>query len=394
MGVRDVVFEGLRAPVRTVNCEDILEGLAGYVPGWSFSVSDRTEAEACAVLAFNGSAWMIQSPHTKAPRVHKSAVNLVCDLLSALASAMLAEEPGLLCFHSAALEVADGLVLFPAVRRSGKSTLSAALMARGTGLFTDDYLPVEQTQEGRLLGRATGIAARLRLPLPDTMPDDARAYIAAHPGPENTQYRYLPGPEVRPRGLRRPIRSIVLLDRQDDTGAHLSPVSEGELLGRLAHQNFSRGRPAGETLTALIALSQAAPATRLTYTDPDEAAELVLGALPAGDDSLSPPVTFPRPGPRPDTARLDADRPYHRTPHAELREAGDIWVGASCDGRKILQFDSSAVGVLDLLSEPMTPNELVALIHETFPGADKDKLRDNTLGILRNFLKAGYIARS
>lgn len=143
MGARDITFEGLSAPVRTVNCDGLIEDMASYVPCWPFSVSDMGPTDACATLAFNGSAWMIQSPHTKAPRVHKAEVNAACDLLSILASAMIAQEPGLLCFHAAALETDDGLVLFPAVRRSGKSTLAAILMARGAKLFTDDYLPVQ-----------------------------------------------------------------------------------------------------------------------------------------------------------------------------------------------------------------------------------------------------------
>lgn len=393
MRARDLLFEGLSAPVRTVNCEELIEGLAGYVPRWPYSVGDKSETEACALLAFNGEAWLIQSPHTKAPRVHKTAVNAVCDLLSVLASALIAEQPGLLCFHSAALELNGELVLFPAVRRSGKSTLSAVLMARGAGLFTDDYLPVERTRDGGLEGRATGIAARLRLPLPGNLPADARAHIAANSGPRNSQYLYLSGPAVRPAGRRRPIRSIILLDRQDTGKSTLSDVPEGELLGRLAHQNFSRGSPAGETLTALIGLARTAPALRLTYSDPGEAADRILSLEPRGQAAAQPEIAFPTPGPRPDRAAFDPERVYRRTSFAKLREAGEVWVGASCDGRQILKFDAAAIGVLELFEEPMRPTEVLGLIEEAFPAADPAELEKNTFSIIRNFLKVGYIAR-
>lgn len=394
MGVRDISLEGLLAPVRTVNCESIIEGLDGYLPNWPFTLSDMGETDPCAILAFNGTAWLIQSPHTSEPRIHKTPVNAVCDLLSILASAMIAQEPDLLCFHCAALEVDGGLVLFPAVRRSGKSTLAAVLMAHGAQLFTDDYLPVETSLQGGLLGRATGVAARLRLPLPSSFPADALAYLNAYPGPENKQYRYLAGPAIKAARERLPIHSIVLLDRQDEGGASLSEVSQKDLLGRLAHQNFSRGLPAGETLSALVSLTQSAPAQRLTYCDPDEAADLILSGLPKGTGSPQESLQFPQPGPKPDLSDFDPAAPYYRTHFASLREAGDIWVGASHDGKRILQFDAAAVGVLELLHDPLSPQAVAGMIAESFPAADPSEIEENTFKIMRSFLKVGYIART
>ena len=394
MAAHDVHFEGLAAPLRTVNCEDIIEGLAGYLPGWPFVVSAPGTAPECALLAFNGSAYMVRSRHTAAPRIHKTPVNAICDILSILASAMIAEEDRLLCFHSAALEIDGGLVLFPAVRRAGKSTLAAALMARGAKLFTDDWLPVPRGEDGRWRGRATGISARLRMPLPEGLPEAVQGYIAAHPGPENRQYRYLPGPEVAPHGRQLPIRSIVLLDREEGATPEVTPVSQEDLLGKLAYQNFSRGVPAGEALSALVDLARSAPAVRLRYDDPGAAAEIVLGGLPRGSAAAPEPVRFPEPGPRLDRAPLETGIAYRRTRFAQLQDAGEVWVGASSDGRQILRFDAAAVGVLDLLEDPLTPAEIVGMIREAFPAADPAEIEANTLGILRNFLKVGYIART
>ena len=394
MAVQDIFFEGLSAPVRTVDCEHTLERLAEYIPRWPFSIQPQTDVEHCAALAFNGTAWLVQSPHTEKNRIHKTEVNAICDLVSILASAMIAQEPDLLCFHSAALEIDDGLVLFPAVRRSGKSTLAAVLMARGAGLFTDDYLPVEAGPNGTLIGRATGIAARLRIPVPDAFPADAHAYLDAHPGPTNKQYRYIAGPAVVAARRTRPIRSIVILDRQDGGDAVLSDMSQADLLGRLAYQNFSRGLPAGEMLSKLVNLIQTAPAQRLTYSDPAQAADLILGGLPKVSGVTPTPATFPSPGPKPDPKPLAADVPYSRTPFAHLREAGEIWVGASHDGIKVLKFDASAVGVLDLLNEPLTPNDVVRLVAQAVPDTPLGDVEISTFKILREFLQVGFIART
>ena len=394
MAVNDIFFEGLTAPVRTVDCEKTIERLAGYLPRWPFSIQPQTDTEHCVALAFNGAAWLIQSPHTPKHRIHKTEVNAICDLVSVLASAMIAQEPDLLCFHSAALEIDGGLVLFPAVRRSGKSTLAAVLMARGAKLFTDDYLPVKRNPEGIIVGRATGIAARLRIPVPETFPDYARAYLNAHPGPENRPYRFIAGPSVAPARRQLPIRSIVLLDRQDSGKANSSDVSESDLLGRLAYQNFSRGLMAGETLSLLIQLTQTAPAQHLTYSDPSEAADLILDGLPRIANTTPTPIKFPEPGPRPDAAHFSPNIRYKSTAFARLRKAGEVWVGASCNGLKLLKFDAAAVGVLDLLEDPITPEEVVHLIRDAFPDMDPAEIETNTFQILRNFLKVGFIARS
>lgn len=399
MTVHDISFQGLATPVRCVDCNDLVKGLAGFVPGWPFSAKRIVPAEygpevPCAVLAFNGTAWLIQSPHTTEPRIHKTQVNVVCDLLSILASALIAQSPGRLCFHAAAVERNDGLILFPALRRAGKSTLSVALMARGARMFTDDYLLVDHGPSGALTGQATGIAARLRLPLPDGLPPDVLTFVGAHPGPENKQYRYVGGATVAPHGTMAPIRSIVLLDRADDGPATLSEVPSGDVLAALAKQNFSRGLPAGEALSALITLTQTAPAVRLTYSDVGEAADLVMSGL---DHLLPAPrrdVLFPRPGPHPDRSALDLMHAYQRTRFAVLYPAGDVWVGASCDGERMLQFDAIAANVLDLLDEAISPSDLLDLLADALPDMEPSALRDVVTDLLRRFLRVGYIARA
>ncbi|MFT5742921.1 MAG: hypothetical protein ACI86S_000983 [Paracoccaceae bacterium] len=171
-------------------------------------------------------------------------------------------------------------------------------------------------------------------------------------------------------------------------------MSESDLLGRLAYQNFSRGLLAGETLSMLVQLTQTAPARHLTYSDPSEAADLILDGLPRVANITPAPVSFPEPGPKPDAARFNPNIPYKRTAFARLRKAGEVWVGASCNGLKLLKFDAAAVGVLDLLEDPMTPEEVVHLIRDAFPDMDPTEIETNTLQILRNFLNVGFIARS
>ena len=398
MAICDLWFDGLAAPVRTVNCAPLVEGLRGYIPRWPFrsqcvTPQDYGPEEPCAVIANNGSAWLIQSPFTDAPRVHQTEVNVVCDLISILASALIAARPDRLCFHAAAVVQSGGLVLFPALRRAGKSTLSSVLAARGAQLFTDDYLPVDCAGHGPLTGLATGIAARLRLPLPEGYPPDARAYVTSHAGPRNRQYRYVGGPQIAEHGTAAPIVATVLLDRQDDAKAQLLPVSEGEALAKLAKQNFSRDVPAGEALQAMVRLVQTAPTLRLSYSDIDEAATLIENGLPEARSTVSKVPDFPAPGPMPDAAPFDPHQIYVASRFAMLDAAGEHFVGASHDGKRILQFDQTAKAVLDLLGDGASPHQVAELVRQNVQGDAPAALRDKTYDILRKFLKAGYIQR-
>ena len=122
------------------------------------------------------------------PVFHKTAVNAMCDPIALLPYGEAADHPDLLTLHAAAVVIDGQAVLLPAVRRGGKSVMTAALAARGAAVYSDDVVGVTARARAPLRALAAGIAPRLRLPLPDGISPEFAAFGAAHKAPENGQY--------------------------------------------------------------------------------------------------------------------------------------------------------------------------------------------------------------
>ncbi|MFM7445286.1 MAG: hypothetical protein ACKO2N_15505, partial [Tabrizicola sp.] len=273
--LQDVVFEGLTAPLRLDRAASVLSLIPDVIPGWSCQVQAADPAAlpffSIAATADDGllsCAWHVENRPTR----QFDPVNAVCDAISALAFALPAEDPRVICLHAAAVEMAGRLVVFPNIRRAGKSTLSAALAMAGHPLFSDDVLPLSFTTDRRALGRAMGIAPRLRLTLPDTVPPAFKDWVAEVSGARNRQYLYLSLPEQPKHGVVRPLGAFVILDRQDDAAdARLERVAPDAAMDVLLHQNFTRDRHSGDILHLMAATLAELPVFRLTYSGLTEA---------------------------------------------------------------------------------------------------------------------------
>jgi hypothetical protein len=399
--VQDILFRGLKAPLRLSGAEAIPPALRGIAPGWPFDcvATDPKAAPFYSISAKPDEPLCWCECHLDdRPRRWFDPVNAICDAVSALALALPAERPELICLHAAGVEMAGRLVVFPNIRRAGKSTLSAALAMAGYRVFSDDVIPVAFTDSPSAHGLAMGIAPRLRLPLPDALGAEFCNWVNRQAGPANQQYRYLRVGNQPLHGETLPIGAFVILDRQDDpVAARLEPVPADAAMDALLYQNFTRDRHSADILKLMAATLTDRPVFRLAYSDLAGAVACLKTAFAAWPyDGLAaspgPMVQF----------RMAEDQPADLpTPAAAARltqrqgsmavRLGDTLYLADPEGRGIHRMDPLAATIWTLIEEPMPARLLVEVLDEAFPGVGPDRIAGDVDRLLRELRALGLI---
>lgn len=399
--LRDVVFEGLAAPLRLENAEPVLALLPEVMAGWPYR-DQSADGSAMPFFSIRGEGrpglfrceWHVE----ERPVRQFDPVNAVCDAVSALSFALPAEDARLICLHAAAVEMGGRLVVFPNIRRAGKSTLSAALAMAGHRVFSDDVLPLAFTEASQAMGRALGIAPRLRLPLPDTAPQAFHDWVASVSGPLNRQYLYLTLPKLPPHGAISPVGAFVILDRRDEpTGALLEQVQPDVAMDALLHQNFTRDRHSGDILQAMSATLLERPVFRLTYSGLADAVSCLNDAFRQWPDELGLPGKSPERAFR--LARFDALAPVVPLDGPPIRQRsgttaeriGNTLYLADPDGLFIHRMDALATVIWAVLEEPTTPQDLQDILAEAFPETDPAQIAADVQRLLRTLRGARLI---
>lgn len=385
-------FDGLNSPIRVVGCESLLNDLSLYFPAWTYHISAPDDQAPFATLIGNDHRFHL-SAIDKAPSIHTTAVNAVCDLIAVIAQQIPRENPDQLCLHAASAKIGKGLIVFPATRRAGKSTLMAALASKGVALFGDDILPVTTVPGQPLFGLAGGVALRLRKPLPPEVPTSLLTYLNANPGPENRQYRYVPSAEIISHGEQSPITAFVHLERAENGSTRLEPLSRGKMLKSLMKQNFARDGTAQHILSALFSLAKNTSSWVLTYSNLDEAAEVLLERFENSSPNrflaeiVSNPAEITI-----DSSPIDPAKQLNRHPEASVEVLdGEAFV-ATRDMTRIMHANEGAQRVWALLEEPTSPAEAVEIICAAFPDADASTIEQETQTVFEQFKACGLTA--
>ena len=390
-----LIFEGVQAPVEIEGANGLCDLVREVMPGWPIRVLSEPPAAApffkVAPSDKPGCYIATDIGQGTGPR-RLNALNAVCDIIAALPLALAASHDDLVCLHAAAVQMGDGLVVFPNTRRAGKSLLSAALARAGYDVFSDDVLALSFTGDGQGIGRASGVSIRLRLPLPDAAGKGFGDWVKANPGPRNAQYKYLTLPQPA-FGTRARVRSFVILDRQEGEDAALCPVSPDEAMAALLHQNFTRDRHSGDVLSAMARLLQRETIFRLTYSDPGEAVaclEAMFGAGQGAAEEIPGPVTTFR------MANLSGTVPGLPEGAGRLGQVegatpamlGDVLYLADADGRGIHRMDPLSAVIWDLIAEPTPPEELARLLVDAFTDVDPAQIRRDVAFLCQRLVKA------
>ncbi|MBW6506567.1 MAG: PqqD family peptide modification chaperone [Rhodobacteraceae bacterium] len=386
-----VRFDGLAAPVELRGCPEVVETLKAIAPGWPFAVVPACADPPFITMAPRDDA-MVQVSLPSGPTKRLDRVNAVCELIATMAQELVRSQPHLLCLHAAAVEFGGRLVVFPNARRAGKSTLAACLASRGFRVFTDDYLPIEAADDGRIVGRATGVQTRLRLPLPSEFSAGLRGALEARFGERNAQYVFMNAPNPVLHGETAPIGAVVFLERAATAAQELRPARPSDAINRLLKQNFARGMHSAEILGALSAISQSAMLYHLRYATAERAADALAAAMEAHTDAPPPRYDFgARPaevaGPVLANRRADPEARYARA--AGFREilSDDQCFLADAHGTAVHRLNAGAIAIWRLLEEPMSAREIAEAIHAQFPAVPSQSVLDDTVALLDGFLR-------
>jgi hypothetical protein len=202
-------------------------------------------------------------------------MDVICDVHDVIFDWFLKDNPWHLCLHAAAVRMGRGLVCFPSVHKTGKSTLCVALAALGQTVYSDDVVPIEPMKNW---GVAMGIMPRLRRPLPARLDPSLREFIAERKGPADGDWLYvkLRGAEVAPFGQQAPIAALVFLDRKRQSRAQLKPIDNSEMLRELILQNFADQIPPVSVMDRLLTITKNAQCCRLQFDRVLDAANLLV----------------------------------------------------------------------------------------------------------------------
>ncbi len=199
----------------------------------------------------------------------KTEMRVLTDVHEAAIHWYLDDNPNLISLHCASAKIGKGVIVFPARGRAGKSTLMAALAARGMRLFGDDVMLINR---GRAM--AYGFAPRLRVPLPKSMSRNVKNYIAENTIVADQSWLYLsPGARgLAPLGEISAIAAFILLERVETGPIQLTPIREVDVLKSLVLENISRTLPLHLIFDRLQRLAKNKPRFKMTYSDTEEAA--------------------------------------------------------------------------------------------------------------------------
>lgn len=395
------MFQGLTGSMRLQGAASVLPVMARVASGWPFKVMPGSGAVDPFYTISAGAEDVLLTCDCHLddrPRRMFDTVDAVCDVVSALALALPADRPDVICLHAAAVAMSGRLVVFPNIRRAGKSTLSAALARAGYPLFSDDVLPVIQTTERETFGIAMGTAARLRLPLPETVTAGFRDWVAAHSGPGNSRYQYLNLSDQPSHGTSLPVGAFVILDRQDGTvDAHLTAVTPDTAMDALLHQNFTRDRHSADILETIADTLMARPAYRLTYCDLDGAVACLQATFSewSGPSQASSPTSgrsFRKAVLSQPAAQIAPDaRPIRQRAGTTAIKLGGRLYLADPDGCSIHGTDPLSEAIWTTMEDPVSAEDIVNLLAAAFTDVDRSRIEADVIALIGHFQANGLV---
>lgn len=268
--------------VDTVHCDEVADAISKVLRGWSVEELPPT-ADVRPGMSFSRAGesydWKVDDGRVTAGSVFGkpgSLASAVADFHFMFNGWFVDQFESCFTLHCAAVELGDGVVLFPGQHRAGKSLLSVALAAHDHKLFGDDIVAIDGTSCQAI---SLGTLPRMRLPLPpQAAGPDLRRFIAAHPvlGDDEQQYVGLDCTQLAEVGAVRPIKAIVHLRRLNrKQPATLSASTAGSALRSLIQHNYSKNMPASTLFDHLHSVVQGASCHCLTYYQVEDAVSLL-----------------------------------------------------------------------------------------------------------------------
>ncbi|UCH73909.1 MAG: PqqD family peptide modification chaperone [Rhodospirillales bacterium] len=386
-------FEQINQQVQIDDDDALLSPLPSVFRYWPYQeATASTSDEPVVTVRREGTGYRLFARWRDKPPRYSNPVNLACGLALNLNRAMLEQERSYLCLHGAGLQIGGRLVVLPNYYRAGKSALTVCLAAGGARVFSDDILPL--LPDGS--GMALGVSPRLRLPLPAGLGERTLRFIKRRRGAVNAQYLYVQlEPHEQARfGETSDFGGFVLLDRRESGPARLSPASSGQVLKQVVLRNFARQVPAETALDRLHDLVANSACYTLTYSNGDEAADLLMQRFTTGGTDVAKPADQ-----REATALNSApaakvvpagEYPRRRPGVRERLVDGDLFLVDGA-GQAIYHLNPVGAGLWRLMDGSCGSDEVVSLLQEAFPDVEQGVIARDVATITADLLSRGLL---
>lgn len=403
----DIYFSGVPRPVRLVRCAPLLDMIRDVFPTWSFRVGEcgPESAPAVTVRRVKGE-YRIDAPWLDGPIFADTDVCAFSSIVVDAIYAWLEANPGMLCLHCAAVEFDGRLVVFPNTNKVGKSLLAARLMAENHTCYGDDLVALTPKGEGM----SFGVPPRLRLPLPASE-KAAADFVRAHGGKADARSRYIApdAPCLAPFGQTRPIGALVMLVRKPEGVAELAPADASDSLRNVVYQNLMRRGSALEVLERSQRLTEETPCWYLRYARLDDAVTLLRNAFvetgrgfskPGREWEGCPAAAAENVTPAPGKSRSGAPRRrasrenFVRRPDALVRRGQGEFFLVQETGDEIFHLNALGRAVWELLAEPLSETEAIALIASVFPETPRARIERDVVTLFAAFKENDLIVKA
>ena len=288
-------FSGMQGTVALHDCDELLDPVLRVTRGWpSETVTDGPSETVAISISAISDGYSRVSTWTPVPSTDDDIADALCDLISDLIDAYLAERPDMLALHAAAVDIGGKLVLFPNQHKAGKSLLSVQLAALGGRVFSDDVLPIDPESSN---GIALGIAPRLRLPLPENAGAFLREHLSQCGTITNERYAYVDTPtSTRPMlGTQAPIETIINLNRAEGaTEPELTPMPTSSAVKMMIERNLGFRGNANGVLDQLCDIVEKCDCYELRYHDPFDAAKHLMAVFGGRGENDAHPTSTPQ----------------------------------------------------------------------------------------------------
>lgn len=368
-------------------CPEVVGLLPSILKGWDIRKAAHPERPIISVVAMRG-GYRIAAPWLAEGMRVGTPVAAICRLVVDLMLAWIEADRSLLCLHCGAARIGGRLAVFPNTYRAGKSTMVAALAALGVRAYADDVLPLDAAGNGI----ATGIAPRLRLPLP---PAVARHFagLAVHAGPADDRYLYLDLPRrlIARRGETAPIGAFVLLERDAGASPRLMAVESAEMLRHVVPRNFAEGPGAADVLERLSGLVARVPCLALRYDGVGPGAALLLRSLSGDMPRLERREADARPAPPGSRTRVPHDRRFVARRGIAMRRVGTDAFLADTRSGAIHALNPVGAAIWGLLDRPTSAAQAAEAIAAAFPDRDARAIAGDVAALFHDLSRSGAI---
>ncbi|MGV3551053.1 hypothetical protein [Rhizobium sp.] len=286
-------FEIYGEPVDFIDCREVADGFASILRGWTVREIPHDPAMPAFVTfrfergIYDWNAPWITGRNRRDDEPSISLMEAVCDFHYEFIDWFADRNPEQFCVHMASVEFAGRAVLFPAVQRTGKSTLAMHLVKAGFPLLGDDVVAVDGATHEAI---ALGLLPRMRLPLHPSFKPEFVDFMIRHAGLSDRRWQYveLGEGQIVDHGRRLPIGAVVILDRRKDVRASIAPAPASAALKALIDRNFGVLEQPGRIFDSFRAIVENADCRILTYADPEDGVALLAeafgGAAPKSEE--------------------------------------------------------------------------------------------------------------